>query len=123
MTSPEMKKAPAATGAINTETSSKRNESVKTSLPQPEGFSTRFELPSLTVGNIAVRAGHLVGNNEPDQPIVVLDVPARDAALTAAQALSLAASLQAVSVFLLEAEPRTVTRKTEPGSPSFEEAI
>ncbi len=92
---------------------------MKTSLPQPEGFSTRFELPSLTVGNIAVRAGHLVGNNEPDQPIVVLDVPARDAALTAAQALSLAASLQAVSVFLLEAEPRTVTRRTEPGTPDL----
>lgn len=41
----------------------------------------------------------------------------------AAEALQLAAAIQAVAVDLLEQQPRYVRRTTEPGAPSFEEAL
>lgn len=41
--------------------------------------------------------------------------------LDAAEALQVAAAVQAVAVDLLEQQPREITRRTEPGAPGFED--
>lgn len=41
----------------------------------------------------------------------------------AAEALQLAAAIQAVAIDMLEQQPRYLKRRTEPGNPHFEEAI
>lgn len=104
MTSPEMKKAPVGAGAINNRTTNyQKEETMSSSLSHPSNnFDTRFELPSLTAGSVTIRGGRMTGGDQPDQPVIVLDVPERDAALTPAQALSIAAGLQAQAVHLLE---------------------
>lgn len=105
-------------------TNYQKEETMKQSLPNNRtDFDTRFTLPTVNIGNISLRAGHMTGGNEPDQPIVVLDVPARDAALSAQQAISLGAAISALGVHLLEQEQRTITRRTSPGQPAFEESI
>ncbi|QZY52712.1 hypothetical protein [Leucobacter tenebrionis] len=43
--------------------------------------------------------------------------------LRPAEALSVAAALQAVAVHLMEAAPRELRRNTEPGNPAFEEEV
>ncbi len=43
--------------------------------------------------------------------------------LSPAEALSVAAALQAVAIHLMERRPREIHRKTEPGAPGFEESI
>lgn len=43
--------------------------------------------------------------------------------LSPAEALSIAAALQAVATHLLEDKTHTITRRTEPGQPAFEETI
>lgn len=43
--------------------------------------------------------------------------------LSPGEALSVAAALQAVATHLLEDKSHTITRRTEPGQPAFEEAI
>lgn len=65
-------------------------------------FSTTFTLPSINVGSITTRIGALTGGDQPDETVIVLDVPERGAALTPSQALSLAAALQASSVHVME---------------------
>ncbi|WP_458838484.1 hypothetical protein [Leucobacter sp. HY1910] len=88
-----------------------------------DGRDIRFELPSLNAGDVSVSSGYLTGGGEPDSPVIVLDVPERDAALSLEQALSVMAALQSSVVRLMEEQGRQITRRTEPGAPSFEETI
>lgn len=108
------KKSPAASGEISTESHYERNESVKSTLPQ---FNTSFEIATKHA-SISVDAAH--GN---DEAIVCLDIDGMHSPLSPAEALSVAAALQAVAVHQMESRPREIRRKTEPGAPSFEESV
>ena len=131
MTNPHKKKAPDAAVAKQDREEGKQFDSniqeggqTMSTVPQAsDKFSTAFTLPSVNVGSITARAGVMTGGDEPDTPVVVLDVPDRNAALTPAQALSIAASLQSLAVYLMEQEGRELHRRTEFGQPAFEEAI
>lgn len=117
MTKQEKGKAPAGTRASN-QIEIGNIKMINNSLPDTTDFDTKFIL----------KTGHarvwVQSQNVPNaDPVVELtDDFESNLLLTPAEALSLAAALQSVAVHLME-EPRTLTRKTEPGAPQFEEGI
>lgn len=112
----DMKKAPAATGAIrNRNTNLYEGVTMTTTVPHA---ADKFEaLLSISVGTRGF------ARIEPDNDLVALRLPTPNENLTPAEACALAAALQAVAVHQMESQPREVRRMTEPGAPSFEEAI
>lgn len=54
---------------------------------------------------------------------VRIDGPHDPIHVTAAEALQLAAAIQAVAIDLMEQEPREIRRRTEAGAPSFEQVL
>lgn len=124
MTSPEMKKAPAATGAIkNRSTNYQKEETMNTIIPeatvnqQATKFDTTIHVAGLTIAPVNLSGDMTVAIDYDGE------LPGELLAFTPHQACALAAALQTVAVHLLEEEPRHITRHTEPGNPSFEEAI
>ena len=72
-------------------------------------FNTEFQ-----IGSMAVIA---------DSRSVRTLTPIGTLTFTPEQALAYASALQAVAVHVMEQQPREIRRDTEPGAPSFEEAI
>ena len=83
-----------------------------------DNLDAQINVAGLTVMTSVMRGGDL-----PDEPVVVLRTFEELLTFTPAEACALAAALQAVGVFLMEEEPRIITRRTEPGNPSFEETV
>lgn len=81
-------------------------------------FDAQIKVAGVTVMTSVMRGGGL-----PDEPVAVIRTPEGLLTFTPAEACALAAALQAVGVFLMEEEPRIITRRTQPGSPSFEEDL
>jgi hypothetical protein len=94
--------------------------SVNTRLPQnPSKFEAQFILSTgqtrIWVMPELVTDGKSVVSLTDDHDANILISPA--------EALSVAAALQAVAVHLMESEPREIRRHTAPGSPSFEDDV
>ncbi len=98
MTSPEMKKAPGATGASKSDPIIQEGEQTMSTLPRiPAHFEAAIKVAGLTVA-----PGELTGGNQPDEAVVTLVTRDETLSFTPAEACALAAALQAVSVHLLE---------------------
>lgn len=114
------KKAPAATGAINTETPRKRNESMNTSIPHPsDNFDALFVM-SVGRNRVWVQPASLANG---ESIIELTDDLNSNLLMKPTEALAVAAALQAVATHVLEEESRFIRRRTEPGQPAFEEGI
>lgn len=133
MTSPEMKKASAATEAIKkSEPNPYEGEQTMSTVPQTaDKFSNEFSIAT-THARVYIEPDDDYCEKygiKPEQRaldtagMLRLDTGEDVVFLSPAEALSVAAALQAVSVHLLEQQPREIRRSTEPGAPSFEEAI
>ncbi len=93
-------------------------------------FNSRFVI-NAELGHIFVEAEHeyLARCNVrnavalSDNALIRIDGSDGPLLVTAAEALQVAAAIQAVAIDLLEQQPREIRRNTEPGNPSFEEGI
>lgn len=103
MHSPEMKKAPAATGAIKTVNPIQYQEkevTMTSSLPSmPQHFDT-----SISVAGITIAPNELIGGGEPAETVVTINTREELLTFTPSQACAVAAALQAVAVHVMESE-------------------
>lgn len=96
----------------------------------PDNFDARF-LISTEFGSIAVESEReYIARFDSAESVLLkdLDLVRIDNGnevihVDAAEALQLAAAIQAVAIDMLEQQPRYLTRRTEAGAPAFEEGI
>lgn len=100
MTSPEMKKASAATEAIKkSEFNPYKGERTMSTI-SPRNHA-RFDA-AINVAGLTVMPGVMTGGTEPDESVVTLKTHDEILSFTTSEACALAAALQAVSVHLME---------------------
>lgn len=100
----QMKKAPAATGAIKSKPNIQEGDQTMSTVPRiPAHFDT-----TIKVAGYIVAPNQLVGGSEPPENVVTLITHEETLSFTPAEACALAAGLQAVAVYQMEQSEEAV---------------
>lgn len=122
---PNKKKAPAATGAIKSEPNVQEGEQTMSTLSMtPEKFDTSMRSTANHGGDTIITSiGYSTLHERHDIIVNFVNRYGEVIYLDLHEASDLIKNIQAQLTHLLEEDVREITRWTEPGNPSFEEAL